>query len=163
MTMETWKAVVDYEGLYEVSDQGRVKSVGTRISSRIMRLQTRKRDGYVVVSIGPAAARKNAKVHRLVAEAFLPNPEALPDVDHRNGDKADNRVENLRWATKSTNGLNRHRTFGAVPKLGVAESASETNPFRASLCVDGKKRHLGVFATAEAAHRAYLKAKGAAA
>lgn len=157
---EVWKDIPGFEGVYLVSSEGRVKSVGTRISPRIMSLHERKRDGYVYIGLGPATCRKMAKVHRLVAEAFLPNPDGLPDVDHINGIKADNRLENLRWATKSANGLNRHRTFGVVPRLGVSESDSRVNPYRASLCVNGVKQHLGVFPTQEAAHRAYLSAKG---
>jgi hypothetical protein len=153
---EIWK---DIGGVYQVSNLGRVKSVGTRISSRVMRLQTRKRDGYVCVGLVLDGHRKTAKVHRLVAEAFLPNPDNLPNVDHINGDKANNRVENLRWASHSLNQRNRHRTFGAVPQLGVAKSYSKANPYRAALCVNGRKQHLGVYPTAEDAHEAYVKAK----
>lgn len=158
--MEQWRNVVGYEGIYEVSNLGRVRSIGTRISSRILRTHTRSRDGYVYVGLQVQCERKTAKVHRLVAEAFLPNPGELPDVDHINGDRGDNSVGNLRWVTKSRNGLNRHRTYGAVPLLGVSVSSSKANPYRATLCVEGNKRHLGVFPSAEAAHRAYVNAKG---
>lgn len=161
--MAVWRDVLGYEGVYQVSDSGQVRSIGTRISSRVLRTHTRKRDGYVYVGLRLNCERKTAKVHRLVAEAFLPNPTGLPDVDHINGDRSDNRVSNLRWATKSINGRNRHKTFGEVPLLGVSISSSVRNPYRASICVEGHKQHIGVFNSPEAAHRAYLRAKAGAA
>lgn len=72
---------------------------------RIKKIQQSNRDGYrcVHLSFGSRKKAKNINVHRLVAEAFIPNPENKPEINHINGNRADNRVENLEWCTQSEN------------------------------------------------------------
>ena len=98
MRKELWKMIPGYEGLYMVSDLGRVKSIRFE-KERI--LKTDMSSGYLRVMLG----RRNGHflVHRLVAEAFIPNPDNLPCVNHINEVKTDNRVENLEWCTKKYN------------------------------------------------------------
>lgn len=105
---EVWRDVKDYKGLYQVSNLGRVKSVkryvkhykgGVKsISERILKL-TNDSYGYLVIHLSKNGVGKMYKVHRLVAEAFIPNQDNKPTVDHINTIKTDNRIENLRWAT----------------------------------------------------------------
>jgi len=101
-----WKPVVGYEGLYEVSDTGQVRSLprnGTVSYSRILRPNNVR--GYLQVALQKNGKRKDFKVHRLVADAFIPNPERKRTVNHIDGNKGNNRVENLEWATDSENQL----------------------------------------------------------
>lgn len=120
--MAIWKPVVGYEGFYEVSDEGCLRSVdrevpykssGTMIRrGRPMKLNTNKY-GYVDVRLGKEGVETSHLMHRLVAMAFLENPEAKPQVNHKNGNKSDNRLENLEWSTLSENRLHAYRELGS--------------------------------------------------
>ena len=112
--MEIWKPVVGYEGLYEVSSYGRVRSVdhyantGIRhsekrlVSGHVLK-QAAKRDGYLSVDLSKENRVKTIHVHKLVATAFLEKQEQHTQVNHINCDKHDNRVENLEWCTCEEN------------------------------------------------------------
>lgn len=97
--MEAWKDVVGYEGLYKVSNLGRVLDVE---KGKIRKL-VRDKDGYFQLGLMKNGKRFYQKVHRLVAEAFIENPNSLPIVNHKNEDKSDNRPENLEWCTAAYN------------------------------------------------------------
>lgn len=109
--IEIWKPVVGYEGLYEVSNLGRVRSLdkitadGRRIKGKILKGKIDK-GGYLLVILCKDKKQTTYKVHRLVAEHFIPNPQNKPCIDHINTVRTDNRVENLRWATYKENGNN---------------------------------------------------------
>lgn len=117
---EIWKPVVGYEGLYEVSNQGRVKSfmTGGRRNGSPHILATGNIRGYRMVMLckGDGSKPKSALVHRLVALAFLgePPPVKRPTVNHKNLDKADNHLENLEWLSHAAN--NRHAA-PLIPRL----------------------------------------------
>ena len=107
MEEEIWKSIKSYEGLYEISSLGRVKSLnyrGTGKEKVLKNIEDRK--GYLMVCLTKNGKQKHFKVHRLVAEAFIPNPEGKPCIDHINTIKNDNRVENLRWVTHEENSNN---------------------------------------------------------
>lgn len=107
--MEVWKDVKGYEGHYQVSNLGRIKTlkkqVGRKGTEKLM-TPYMEWNGYSRVALYKDKKPKQFIVHRLVAEAFIPNPEGKPVVDHINGDRTDNRVENLRWCTHSENSQN---------------------------------------------------------
>ncbi len=98
--METWKPIKGYEGLYEVSDQGRVKSLINKPKEMYLKKHNR---GYRQVELTNGEERKTYLVHRLVAEAFLPNPQKYPQVNHIDEDKQNNAVSNLEWCTAKQN------------------------------------------------------------
>lgn len=97
--MEEWKDIRGYEGLYQVSSEGRVKSV----KRNIFRVYNDNGYGYFMVLLSKDGEKKPFYVHRLVAEAFIPNPENLPQVNHRNEQKHQNNVENLEWCSSKYN------------------------------------------------------------
>ena len=98
-----------YEGLYEVSDLGRVRSLNYMMTGAIRVLVLSKdRYGYLYVGLSKGGITKNRKVHRLVVDAFLPPDPSRPFIDHINGIKTDNRLCNLRRCTQSENMMNPH-------------------------------------------------------
>lgn len=115
---EIWLPIKDFEGLYEVSDYGRVRSLkapgrgnhcGWILKQAVLK-------GYCVVHLSKKGKFYNRYVARLVAQAFIPNPENKPTVNHRNGrDKLNNEVANLEWATISENTRHAYAT-GLMPE-----------------------------------------------
>lgn len=98
---EIWKDVAGYEGRYKVSNKGRVKSL---ISGKILKNQSDKYGyQYVKLSNGKRGSYKHMSIHRLVALAFIPNPENKPEVNHKDGNKRNNYVDNLEWVTPKEN------------------------------------------------------------
>ncbi len=104
--VENWKDIKDYEGLYQISDKGLVKSL---ITGNIRMLQKNKW-GYSVVILTKNKKQKQHFVHRLVAEAFIPMQEGKYEVNHIDGNKTNNNVSNLEWCTKSENIRHAFRT-----------------------------------------------------
>ncbi len=103
---EEWRPVVGYEGLYEVSNLGRVVSLHYRHSNRRVELKPFNQSGYWRAQLNKNGVKRKFLVHTLVATAFIPNPLHRTEIDHINGDKGDNRVSNLRWCTRSENLMN---------------------------------------------------------
>lgn len=110
---ERWRWVPGYEGLYMVSDLGRVMGMPKRTHYGHLMALYEKKTGYVQVCLSKDGKKHYASVHRLVSQAFLDNPNNKPEVNHINGDKSDNRAENLEWVTRSENELH---AFGALGK-----------------------------------------------
>lgn len=110
--MEKWKEIKGYEGLYQVSNEGRVRSVERFVEYLVKGKYPAKRlfpstilkthinnNGYELVDLHYKGEKDKRSVHRLVAETFIPNLEKKPTVNHKNHVRTDNRVENLEWAT----------------------------------------------------------------
>lgn len=100
---EYWRPVVGYEGLYMVSNLGRVKSLNYKNTGKEHELSPVLIGGYKRVLLYKNRNRKHYLVHRLVAMAFLPNPNNLPEVNHKDEDKFNNCVDNLEWCTRKYN------------------------------------------------------------
>ena len=116
---EIWKPVEGYEDLYEVSNYGRVKSISFRnrmaTFSREKMLSPLKIRGYLRVSLCKNGKHKYFSIHRLVAEHFILNLENKPCVNHKDGDKHNNCVNNLEWCTYSENEQHSHKMLGKQP------------------------------------------------
>ena len=100
---EIWRPVVGYEGLYEVSNMGNVKSLDWKGTGTERIMSPVNLNGYLRVLFNRNGKRKLKLVHRLVAEAFIPNPDNLPCVNHIDENKSNNHVENLEWCTHKYN------------------------------------------------------------
>ncbi len=115
---EVWKDVEEYEGIYQISNLGRVKSLErtvkgyislTNLPERILKQNPDTR-GYLMVRLYKNGIAKTKKVHRLVAKSFIPNSKNLATINHINGIKHDNRVENLEWMTYKENSIHAYKT-----------------------------------------------------
>ena len=127
--METWKAIPGYEGRYEVSDQGRVRSFRRVANGQLLR-PGRMPQGHLSVALG----RGNSQcVHKLVLLAFVGPAPDKHECCHNNGNPADNRLENLRWGTRSENNTDAvvHHNRGKL-------SESDIQDIRRSLAVEGR-------------------------
>lgn len=119
--LEEWKDITGYEGLYMLSDLGNVKSI---YSNKILKPSANKY-GYVRFSATKDKKQKTLRIHRLVAESFIPNPNNLPQVNHIDGNKLNCTKGNLEWSTDSENKL--HAYANGLMKGGNEHSKIRQN------------------------------------
>lgn len=121
---EIWKDIKDYEGVYQVSNLGRIKSLErykenhNKYQKVVEKIKNNRKHtaGYLITDLYKDNKGKTAFIHRLVAEAFIPNPNNKETVNHINGIKTDNRVENLEWATPLEQNIHYYRSDFYNPK-----------------------------------------------
>lgn len=141
MIKEEWRPIKDYEKSYLVSNYGNVISIkkGARMLPHL------DYKGYLRVQLSSDGIKKNKKIHRLVAEAFIPNPLNLPEVDHIDTIRTNNIVTNLRWASGSSNTRNRDVCKKASSKYNGVRFSEKTGKYVANIWFYGKTIHLGTF------------------
>lgn len=174
-----WRKIAGYEGYYEVSDAGLVRSLDRYVtdSTGKTRLLTgknmkqscsinkhRNTEGYLVVNLHKNCVSAIAQVHRLVAETFIPNPDLYPTVNHIDGDKHNNNVENLEWVSYAKNNIHALKTKLRHPRgtpikqideygnvvheyVSVCEASRQTGIGRSMIshCVNGREKSAGGF------------------
>ena len=158
--MEEFKDIPNYEGLYRVSNLGRVKTLaresftGRRLSEKIMKAQT-DTSGYFQLTLNKDGKKKTRKVHQLVAEAFLNHTPCGMKlvVNHINFIRQDNRAENLEIDT-SRNNTNKKHLKSSSKYVGVSWD-KQIKKWRAQIQINGKSKHLGYFACELKAAYAY--------
>lgn len=118
LTQEYWVPIPNYEGYYEISNLANIRSIKRSIPTKSGYLKPEKErtitqrisnKGYLTVTLSSIGQSNSKHVHRLLAQAFIPNPENKATVNHLNGDKLDNRLNNLEWATYSENAIHAYR------------------------------------------------------
>ena len=179
---EVWKDIQGYEGLYQVSNQGRVRSLDRTVKRRnqpdlpvagkVLSPRIGK-NGYSYVILSKEAKGKTANIHRLVAEAFLDKPEGCNVVNHIDGNKENNACNNLEWCDSSKNNKHAFDT-GLINKDNIAKSVMNPNKqnksntsgrkgvyfnkqckkWMAYIRIKGKQTYLGVFDNKEDAIQA---------
>lgn len=136
---EVWKDIPNYEGYYQISNLGRIKSVARKVkyqnSYRNVKEKLKKtfigKQGYERVELSKNGKTKKYNVHRIVANVFISNPLNKETVNHINGIKTDNRVENLEWATRSENELHAY-------KIGLAKNSEKQRNVARLYCKENK-------------------------
>ena len=131
---EEWRDIGGYEGLYQISNIGNVKSLGRLVNYKNKGkkwqegkiLKPLNKRGYLCVGLWKNGYIKNYSVHRLVAQAFIPNPNNLPQVNHKNEIKDDNRVENLEWCNNYYNSQYGTRNKRIAEKMKGRHLSEET-------------------------------------
>lgn len=130
MKNELWKSVSGYEGYYEISSIGRIKSLArvitrsdgqTRLITEKFLTPVKHNDGYLSIKLCKNGHCKTVRIHRLVAEAFIPNPQNLPEVNHKDMDRSNNNVTNLEWTTHLAN-VAYSASKGKYQRFGVRNS-----------------------------------------
>jgi len=125
---EEWKPITGFEGTYEISSLGSVRVIpaGRRFPAGYVMKPRLGAWGYLYVNLSKNGKRiKTLKIHRLVAQHFIPNPDNKVDVNHKDGDKQNNLIPNLEWATKSENTLHAFRTGLKKPMRGARNGAAK--------------------------------------
>ena len=137
-TEEIWKDIKGYEGLYQVSSLGNVRRIDTIMTVVTPHKGTYKKtwrgkilkvipqNGYHAIDLCKGNKVERKSIHRLVAETFVPNPKNKLQVNHKNGVKTDNRVENLEWVTASENSTHAYRVLKRIPPRNTPIICIET-------------------------------------
>lgn len=114
---EKWKDIEGYSGYYQISSLGRVKSLvrqdtkGRNVGGKYLH-SSKDKDGYLQIGLCKLGKKKKVKIHRLVAETFIPNPDNKPQVNHKDGDRGNPERHNLEWMTDEENKKHSRESLG---------------------------------------------------
>lgn len=140
---EIWKDIKDYEGIYQVSNLGRVMRVTTgRVLKPLKHIK-----GYYRVDLSRNSVTSHQSIHRLVAQAFIPNPENKPQVNHIDEDKTNNSVDNLEWMTTKENNNHgtRNERLSRTQSIPIIATNIKTGESKQFYGISECARQLGLF------------------
>ncbi len=162
---EKWKDIHNYEGYYQISNFGRVKSLDRNEINKngvVRKLKGSLKNsfisgGYVLVTLSKNNVNESHCIHRLIAEAFIPNPKNLDEVNHKNRIKKNNFLSNLEWCTSRENTHHaRIRMKSSSKYVGVSyDKQNSQKPWISRINIQGKTKFLGRFETENLAFDAY--------
>ena len=158
---EVWKPIEGYEGRYEVSNLGRVKSLSRTVinTGRVLKEKYNclhlKRGGYYSVLLSNDGVKKTILLHQLVAKAFIENKGNHRAVNHIDGDKLNNRVDNLEWVSSRENSCHYYLNSNIGTLVGV-HYRKDRNKYCAHIHEQGKKKWLGQYDNVQDAYQARL-------
>jgi len=162
---EVWKPITDYEELYHISNYGRVKALERRVcisnknyfyKALILKSFVTKR-GYYEVRLCSKNTSKAKKIHRLIAEHFITNPENKPQVNHIDGNRLNNEIKNLEWVNNRENSCHRIKISNFTSKYTGVSYFKRDNKWRSSIQFNGKSIRFGMFNTEEEAYQKRLE------
>lgn len=149
---EVWKDIKDYEGLYQISNYGRLKSFKVESKGKILKLTNQYGNYFSVVLQGKGVPKRSTRIHRLVAEAFIPNPNNLPEINHKDGNKQNNNVNNLEWVSRKQNAVHSMTILHPQQKDGMIYYNKYIRP-KPIVQMDLNNNILAVFDSAETASK----------
>jgi hypothetical protein len=167
LLFEKWKDVAGYEGYYQISNFGRVRSLDrneTNINNVTRKLKGSLKStfinqhNYVLVTLSKNNENKAFCLHRLVAEAFISNPNNLDEVNHKDRNKRNNFLSNLEWCTSRENTHHaRTKMISTSKYIGVSYSPNDKiNPWVSRITINGKVKYIGRYLNEKLAYKAYL-------
>lgn len=151
---EEWKDIQGYEGAYKVSNTGKIMSLNYHGSGKSKELISSKpKKGYPYVGLCKGGKVKSFKVHRLVAQAFIPNLYNKPCVNHKDGNKHNNNVDNLEWATVLENNLHMYHVLNKHPMKGYKFDKNNLSKPVSQFYIseEGYKYHIATYINIKAA------------
>ena len=165
--MEEWRDIEGYEGLYQVSNYGRVKSLERNVTTGFGDRHIKEKiiilnqlpNGYLYYCLSKNNKKKGFYIHRLVAETFIPNPNNLPEVNHKDEDKTNNCIENLEWCDRSYN-INYGTCKKRISNALKGQILKEETKKKISTALKGRKRPIEITKKiAEALRNSYKTSK----
>jgi hypothetical protein len=163
--VEQWKDIPDYEGYYQISNLGRVKSLEKtlivndrkRIYKPLIKKPHISKRGYWVVGFCKNKKESQKKIHRLLAIYFIDNPKKYPQVNHIDNNKLNNKISNLEWVSNRENACHRVKLSNYTSKYTGVSYFKRDNKWRSSIQVNGVSIRFGMFKTEEEAYQKRLE------
>jgi hypothetical protein len=163
-----WRPIKGFEGLYEVSSEGQIKSLekvtshwkgGSRILKEKILSSSDDKNGYKIIGLSNGYKSKTYKVHRIVADTFIENKLNKPTVNHINNIKSDNSVNNLEWNTFRENSCHRSLSKNKTSNYSNIHFCKTANKWIAQIQSELKKKMIGAFDSEEIAYNNLVKYK----